>query len=98
PVVPYPPSSNPGIEVPADDAYSNDSNYSDSNSENGYTDFLDTSEPSRGAEDPAAESEHQASTVDYATVLARYVASLDKENRTQDILALYAGEIKKYGD
>src|SRR6185295_10490086 len=34
----------------------------------------------------------------YATVLARYVASLDIENRQADILALYAGEIKKYGD
>jgi len=30
-------------------------------------------------------------------VLARYVASLDKENRTPEILALYAAEIKKYG-
>jgi cellulose synthase operon protein C len=92
PVVPYSPSSNPGIAVPTDDASSNDSD-----SENGYTDFLDTPELSHGAEDPAAESE-QASTVDYATVLTRYVASLDKENRTQEILALYAGEIKKYGD
>ena len=40
----------------------------------------------------------QTGSVDYATVLARYVASLDKENRTPDILALYANEIKKYGD
>ena len=31
-------------------------------------------------------------------MLARYVASLNKENRTQDILALYAAEIKKYRD
>jgi tetratricopeptide (TPR) repeat protein len=34
--------------------------------------------------------------VTYSDVLARYVASLAGENRTEDILALYAGEIKKY--
>jgi tetratricopeptide (TPR) repeat protein len=34
----------------------------------------------------------------YSDVLARYVASLAGENKTEDILALYAGEIKKYPD
>ncbi|MGH9836373.1 MAG: hypothetical protein ACRD9Y_25400, partial [Blastocatellia bacterium] len=37
-------------------------------------------------------------TVNYALVLSRYVASLARENRTADILALYANEIKKYPD
>ena len=37
-----------------------------------------------------------ASEVDYETVLQRYVSSLAKDNRTNDILALYASEIKKY--
>jgi tetratricopeptide (TPR) repeat protein len=34
--------------------------------------------------------------VTYSDVLARYVASLAGENRTEEILALYAGEIRKY--
>ncbi len=38
----------------------------------------------------------RASEVDYETVLQRYVSSLAKDNRTSDILALYASEIKKY--
>jgi tetratricopeptide (TPR) repeat protein len=91
-LVAYPPSSNVGIEVPA--AADDDSDYS----EHSYPDYLETSERLRGSKDPAAQVEDQGSTVDYATVLARYVASLNKENRTQDILALYAAEIKKYGD
>jgi len=40
----------------------------------------------------------QSGTVTYAAVLERYVASLAKENRTADVLALYTGEIKKYPD
>jgi tetratricopeptide (TPR) repeat protein len=36
--------------------------------------------------------------VSYATVLARHVASLARENRTADILALYSNEIDKYPD
>lgn len=35
-------------------------------------------------------------TVTYAEVLERLVASLAKEKRTSDILALYSGEIQKY--
>ena len=34
--------------------------------------------------------------VDYETILQRYVASLAKDDRTSDILALYSSEIKKY--
>jgi tetratricopeptide (TPR) repeat protein len=34
--------------------------------------------------------------VTYADVLARYVASLAGENKTEEVLALYAGEVKKY--
>ncbi|MBO0724463.1 MAG: hypothetical protein J2P52_02595 [Blastocatellia bacterium] len=36
--------------------------------------------------------------VSYAMVLSRYVASLARENRTAEILALYSGEINKYPD
>ncbi|MGE0128597.1 MAG: tetratricopeptide repeat protein [Blastocatellales bacterium] len=35
-------------------------------------------------------------SVSYAFVLSRYVASLARENRTAEILALYSNEIKKY--
>ncbi|HZF38482.1 MAG TPA: tetratricopeptide repeat protein [Blastocatellia bacterium] len=36
--------------------------------------------------------------VSYAMVLSRYVASLARENRTAEILALYSSEINKYPD
>src|SRR5262245_52791205 len=36
--------------------------------------------------------------VSYAFTLSRYVASLARENRTAEILALYSGEINKYPD
>src|SRR5262245_64206956 len=36
--------------------------------------------------------------VSYAFALSRYVASLARENRTAEILALYSGEINKYHD
>ncbi|HEY8459737.1 MAG TPA: tetratricopeptide repeat protein, partial [Blastocatellia bacterium] len=38
------------------------------------------------------------SGVSYATALSRYVASLARENRTAEILALYSNEINKYPD
>ncbi|HYV13023.1 MAG TPA: tetratricopeptide repeat protein [Pyrinomonadaceae bacterium] len=42
--------------------------------------------------------EDDSDGIDYETVLQRYVSSLAKDNRTRDILALYANEIKKYPD
>lgn len=88
----YPPGSNPGIEIPAEGNANDDSGFSESS----YTDFLGSSDhPSNVSDDQPTSA---GSTVDYATVLARYVASLNKENRGQDILALYSAEIKKYGD
>lgn len=36
--------------------------------------------------------------ITYAVVMARYVASLMKENRAADVLALYSAEVKKYPD
>jgi len=44
----------------------------------------------------AISEEDDANQVDYETVLQRYVSSLAKDNRTSDILALYASEIKKH--
>ena len=51
-----------------------------------------------GGRDTDARGEGKASNVKvtYADVLARYVASLAGENKTEEVLALYAGEIKKY--
>jgi tetratricopeptide (TPR) repeat protein len=40
----------------------------------------------------------KSDAVDYALVLSRYVASLARENRAAEILALYSNEIKKYPD
>ncbi|MGH9752027.1 MAG: tetratricopeptide repeat protein, partial [Blastocatellia bacterium] len=37
-------------------------------------------------------------SISYAFVLSRYVASLARENRTAEILALYSNEINKYPD
>ena len=92
-LVSYPPASNLGIEVPDEASTNADRDYSATS----YKDSLDAP-GSRGIENPATAARNEVSTVDYATVLARYVASLNKENRTADILALYAGELKKYGD
>ncbi|MGH9768047.1 MAG: hypothetical protein ACREAB_11485, partial [Blastocatellia bacterium] len=39
-----------------------------------------------------------ADSTSYALVLSRYVASLARENRTAEILALYSNEVKKYPD
>jgi len=94
-LVSYPPWSNAGITI---SATGNDDDFDYSEQRHVYSDFLDTSERERGSEDTATQVDDEWSTVDYATVLARYVASLNKENRSQDILALYAAEIKKYGD
>ncbi|MEP6922982.1 MAG: hypothetical protein ABI954_00840, partial [Pyrinomonadaceae bacterium] len=54
--------------------------WDDYNSSNSYTDFF---EPSNNE-------------ISYSEVLNRFVASLARENRTPEILALYAGETKKY--
>ncbi|HWW76229.1 MAG TPA: hypothetical protein VNZ44_12580, partial [Pyrinomonadaceae bacterium] len=74
-----------------------------------YRDFLATAEEQQ--DDGGAESDDEAAgavegesdnatvppvKVTYTDVLARYVASLAKENRTEDVLALYAGEIRKH--
>ncbi len=39
-----------------------------------------------------------ANTISYSLVLSRYVASLMKENRAAEVLALYSAEAKKYPD
>jgi cellulose synthase operon protein C len=51
---------------------------------------------SGGARDGRARGKSSRAGVTYSDVLARYVASLAGENRTEEILALYAGEIRKY--
>lgn len=82
----YPPISNRGIEIPGGSAESGSYDYSWRRS---FTDYL------QSASDTDIPTE-QSSAVDYQTVLARYVSSLDNAHRTADILALYSAEIKKY--
>jgi tetratricopeptide (TPR) repeat protein len=82
--VSYPPISNPGISYPGQSTESD--SYSEYSSRYTYPDYLENV------------SDKQSDAVDYQTVLSRYVASLAKDNRTSDILALYSGEIKKYPD
>ncbi|MBV8856951.1 MAG: tetratricopeptide repeat protein [Acidobacteria bacterium] len=107
-LVEYPPKSNPGIRADEDEKES-DSYYYEAPS---YRDFL--APPEEGKEtysetDDESETAGEGSEgrdsgvvrpvkVTYADVLARHVASLSKENRTEEVLALYAGEIKKYPD
>jgi len=82
--VDYPPISNSGINY---SGASTDTDSSDQYSSRFFPDYLESAQP---------ESAKQASSVDYQMVLSRYVASLARDNRTADILALYSAEIKKY--
>ncbi|HJQ32386.1 MAG TPA: tetratricopeptide repeat protein [Pyrinomonadaceae bacterium] len=109
-LVEYPPKrSNPGIRAGEDEKSTSDyysHYYYESPS---YRDFL--ASPEEQQSDAEGESDDEAAgaveeesddatvppvKVTYADVLARYVASLAKENRTEDVLALYAGEIRKH--
>ncbi|HVI72775.1 MAG TPA: tetratricopeptide repeat protein, partial [Pyrinomonadaceae bacterium] len=80
-VIAYPPISNEGINYTTT---APDSSYT----YNSYSSFSDQL--------TSIDDEDQANEVEYETVLQRYVASLAKDSRTTDILALYASEIKKY--
>jgi cellulose synthase operon protein C len=84
----YPPISNPGINYPGASTDSDTAYYSGYS----YPDYLES------VQLDSDESDAQVITVDYQTVLSRYVASLAKDNRTADILALYSAELKKYPD
>lgn len=107
--VQYPPKSNPGIRAGDDDKSSN--GYHGYYYGSSYRDFL--SPPEEEETYVAADEEGDAGgtgreerdpgvvrpfKVTYSDVLARYVASLAVENRTEDVLALYVGEIRKYPD
>jgi tetratricopeptide (TPR) repeat protein len=86
----YPPQSNRGIDIPAESTLADSDN-----SESPYTDYLATafSKPqSKSAQDESS------ARLTYASVLERHVASLAREKRSADILALYANEMKKYPD
>ena len=99
-LISYPPASNPGIEVPDETRATTNRDYaSDNYSHTKYADYLaGTERVSHGGKRQSSSSVDQLSGVDYATVLARYVGSLAKDDRTADILVLYANEIKKYGE
>ena len=77
----YPPISNEGIN------YTSTAPSDDSYPYRSYSSFSDQL---------TSLTVDRANEINYETVLQRYVASLAKDNRTSDILALYANEIKKY--
>jgi tetratricopeptide (TPR) repeat protein len=102
----YNATSYSGIEIPRESGDEVDSSYSQDSKYEDYLDqpvnFKSSSSDDDGSSDEGSdERRHQrrinhASSVDYPTVLERYVSSLAKDNRTGDILALYSAEIKKY--
>ncbi|MFN0107234.1 MAG: hypothetical protein ACKVZH_00145 [Blastocatellia bacterium] len=83
--VAYPPNTNHGYGV--NDALSDDE---DSYRYN-YSARFRTVALNRSKQSAAAE-------ITYSTVIARFVASLMKDNRAADVLALYSAEAKKYPD
>ncbi len=95
-VAAYPSKSNSGINIQnADDAtesYSDEASFYSNYSSSAYHDYMD------GFDTQSSNPEAQSASrrVAYADVLERYVASLAREDRTPDILALYSNEIKKY--
>ena len=95
----YPPTSNAGIDIPDATNSTTDDDETDY-SQSAFKDFLALPDDPlhAGEKIQSAAATDKESTVAYAAVLARYVASLDRENRTQEILALYSAELKKYGD
>jgi tetratricopeptide (TPR) repeat protein len=104
--VAYSAASNPGIEIPRQSVDTTNFSY---NSDSKYEDYLGQPESFKSSSSEAGASSNkerdetrhghylnQASSVDYPTVLERYVSSLAKDKRTGEILALYSAEIKKY--
>ncbi|PYS85236.1 MAG: hypothetical protein DMF67_01685 [Acidobacteria bacterium] len=109
-LVEYPPKSSPGIKAAVGEKSPSDY-YDYEYDRHTYRDFLapdedrDADDDSQSLGDDARSNESERdeetvrqSKVTYADVLARDVASLANENRTEDVLALYAAEIKKYPD
>jgi tetratricopeptide (TPR) repeat protein len=91
----YPPQSNRGIDIPAESAVEESDN-----SESHYNDYLATafSKPQSKSAEDEEEAAAEGANITYAAVLERHVASLAREKRSEDILALYANELKKYPD
>jgi tetratricopeptide (TPR) repeat protein len=81
-VIAYPQISNPGVNYTTSPP--SDAPYGNYSAYSSFSDQLTSAD------------EDDSDKVDYETVLQRYVASLAKDKRTSEILALYANEIKKY--
>lgn len=81
-IISYPPASNEGVTATGEAGVNNEPDYEHASR------FRPVA--------LTAAAKTSADSFPYAAVLHRYVASLARENRTADILALYAGEIKKY--
>lgn len=86
----YPPQSNRGIDIPAENSASTDI---DDSSDSRYTDHLAIVSHEFQGKSVRAQG---VEGVTYALVLERHVASLAREKQAEAILALYANELKKY--
>ncbi|MEP7343483.1 MAG: tetratricopeptide repeat protein [Acidobacteriota bacterium] len=98
PLVPATGSDEPSNEKPAATGYPPNTNYG-----YGISSSINTEEDNYRYYNstrfrPVALNERRkaADEVTYSMVLARYVASLARENRAADVLALYSAEVKKY--
>ena len=99
PLVPASGAEEPTGQRPATVAYPPNSNYGYRYDSVLSTDDEGDRDYSSGRFRPVALTEPKrvaANDITYALVLARYVASLMKENRAADVLALYSAETKKY--
>lgn len=95
-VASYPSKSNSGINIQdEDDATENYSDETFSYSNSAYHDYMGGFD-AESSNSENSEARSASRRVAYADVLERYVASLAREDRTADILALYSNEIKKY--
>ncbi len=101
PLVPASGGDEPTSQRPAMPAYPPNTNFGYD-----YDSALNSDEDSyRGSSSTSfrtvvlTEAKRSAATpISYSLVLSRYVASLMKENRAADVLALYSAETKKYPD
>jgi tetratricopeptide (TPR) repeat protein/cytochrome c-type biogenesis protein CcmH/NrfG len=90
-VADYPPQSNRGIDPSDANTATDRYGYSESR----YRDYLSAASSKSQSDSAKAKDEED---ITYASVLERFVASLSREKRNDDILALYTNEIRKYPD
>ncbi|MCA1592095.1 MAG: hypothetical protein LC754_05480, partial [Acidobacteria bacterium] len=91
-IVEYVAKSNPGVTIPGETGETQA--WYGSYETQLYSDHMGA----RGSQANTSDEKQAGAEVTYASVLARYVASLANDKRTEDILALYANEVRKHPD